>query len=52
MDHPLLNSSRPTGNFCLDGAVFVADVDVKANKTGGNVLSRLRVVATIGVEKD
>jgi len=47
-----LNSSPPTGNFCLDGAVFVAEVDVKANSTGGNVLSRLRVVAMIGGEKD
>jgi len=47
-----LNSSPPTGNFCLDGAVFVAEVDVKANRTGGNLLSRLRVVAMIGGEKD
>ncbi len=51
MDHPPLNSSPPTGNLCVDGAVFVAEVRFKANRTDGNISSRLRVVGGIRGEK-
>jgi hypothetical protein len=46
MQIPQMKFVSVDGHFLVDGTVFVAEADAKANKTDGQPSSRLRVVVS------